>query len=158
MAADQDGSLQQILATTDDGQQQLIQFVTGDDGTIYQVAGKDEQGQTILISQGAEGEQHCVYVAADECEGLLAGDDVGNGLLELQHDAQQQQHHLINASGEHVQYVDGQATGTIPLSVATEDADSQDGQITAEVVQADLPSPGMHLFPIIIHNMNGNND
>lgn len=149
MAADQDGGLQQILATTDDGQQQLIQFVTGDDGTIYQVAGKDEQGQTILISQGAEGEQHCVYVAADDGEGLLAADDVGNGLLnvdgqlvhgsELQHDGQQ---HLIAAGGEQIQYVDGQG-GTIPLSVATDDPDAQDGQITAEVVQADLPSPGM---------------
>lgn len=31
-----------------------------------------------------------------------------------------------------------------PLTVATEDGDSQDGQITAEVVQADLPSPGMY--------------
>lgn len=29
-----------------------------------------------------------------------------------------------------------------PLAISTGDAESQDGQITAEVVQADLPSPG----------------
>lgn len=152
LMTDQDG-LQQILATTDDGQQQLIQFVTGEDGTIYQVAGKDEQGQTILIAQGADGEQQCVYVAAEDSEGLMSAEDVGNGLLtvdgqlvqgtELQHEAQQQQ--LLNAAGEQVQYAEvptDASQATIPLSVTTDDADSQDGQITAEVVQADLPSPG----------------
>lgn len=155
MATDQDG-LQQLLATTDDGQQQLIQFVTGEDGTIYQVAGKNEQGQTVLIAQGADGEQQCVYVAAEDGDALLGGDDVGNGLLtvdgnivdgsDLQqqvHQQQLQQQHMVDESGEQVQYTElsGDA-GTIPLSVATEDGDSQDGQITAEVVQADLPSPG----------------
>lgn len=35
-----------------------------------------------------------------------------------------------------------------PLSIAT-DNDSQDGQITAEVVQADLPSPGKSIEPTI---------
>lgn len=29
-----------------------------------------------------------------------------------------------------------------PLAISTGDGDSQDGQVTAEVVQADLPSPG----------------
>lgn len=29
------------------------------------------------------------------------------------------------------------------LAVATEDADGQEGQITAEVIQADEPSPGI---------------
>ena len=45
IVTDQDG-IQQILAANEDGSQQLIQFVTGEDGTIYQVAGKNEQGQT----------------------------------------------------------------------------------------------------------------
>lgn len=27
-------------------------FITGDDGTVYQVAGQNEQGQTILLTQG----------------------------------------------------------------------------------------------------------
>lgn len=60
-----DAGLQQLLAAQEDGQPLLV---TGEDGTIYQVAGKNEQGQTILIAQGAEGEQQCVYVAADENE------------------------------------------------------------------------------------------
>lgn len=148
---DQDG-IQQILATTDDGQQQLIQFVTGEDGTIYQVAGKNEQGQTVLIAQGADGEQQCVYVAAEEGDGLMTGEDVDNGLLtvdgNLVEDAQlqeqqQAQHQLVDENGEQVQYTEVPTDASaIPLSVATDDADSQDGQITAEVVQADLPSPG----------------
>lgn len=29
-----------------------------------------------------------------------------------------------------------------PLAISTGDAESQEGQVTAEVVQADLPSPG----------------
>lgn len=60
-----DAGLQQLLAAQEDGQPLLV---TGEDGTIYQVAGKNEQGQTILIAQGAEGEQQCVYVAADDNE------------------------------------------------------------------------------------------
>lgn len=145
LMSDQDG-LQQILS--DDGQQ-LIQFVTGEDGTIYQVAGKNEQGQTVLIAQGADGEQQCVYVAAEEGEGMGA-EDVGNGMMSVDgsmvegtEHQQQQQQILVNEAGEQVQFAEGDA-GTIPLSVTTDDADSQDGQITAEVVQADLPSPGMY--------------
>ena len=60
-----DVGLQQLLAAQEDGQPLLI---SGEDGTIYQVAGKNEQGQTILIAQGGDGEQQCVYVAADEGE------------------------------------------------------------------------------------------
>lgn len=155
IVTDQNG-LQQILAANDDGTQQLIQFVTGEDGTIYQVAGKNEQGQTILIAQGADGEQQCVYVAADDQE-LLGTDESNNGgtsidasLMDTSAEVQQQlQQQLIDAEGqtaihyavegnEHVQGLNQQ------LQVATEDTDSQDGQITAEVVQADLPSPGKY--------------
>lgn len=160
IVTDQNG-LQQILAANDDGTQQLIQFVTGEDGTIYQVAGKNEQGQTILIAQGADGEQQCVYVAADDQE-LLGADESNNGgvaidgnLVDANAEVQQQlQQQLIDAEGqtaihyavegdEHVQGLNQQ------LQVATEDADSQDGQITAEVVQADLPSPGMNIEHIL---------
>lgn len=65
----EDGQIQQIL-TNEDGSPVLV---TGEDGTIYQVAGKNAEGQTLLIAQGADGEQQCVYVAAEEGdEGLLA--------------------------------------------------------------------------------------
>lgn len=154
IVTDQDG-IQQILAASEDGSQQLIQFVTGEDGTIYQVAGKNEQGQTILIAQGADGEQQCVYVAAEDSE-ALGLDEANNGVLsidgnlvdtnaEVQHQLHQQ---LVGDGQQSIQFSIGTDEATAvqnvhhPLAVTTEDVDSQDGQITAEVVQADLPSPG----------------
>lgn len=152
IVTDQDG-IQQILAASEDGSQQLIQFVTGEDGTIYQVAGKNEQGQTILIAQGADGEH--VYVAAEDSE-ALGLDEGNNGIISIDGnivegnaDVQQQLHHqLVNDGHQELQFSIGNEEATAvqnvhqPLAVATEDGDSQDGQITAEVVQADLPSPG----------------
>lgn len=147
-------SFQQILAASDDGSQQLIQFVTGEDGTIYQVAGKNEQGQTILIAQGADGEQQCVYVAAEESE-ALGLDNANNGVLSSidgnlvdATTTQQQLQQQLAEGQQSIQFALGTDDATAvqgvhqPLDVATEDPDSQDGQITAEVVQADLPSPG----------------
>lgn len=131
-----DAGLQQLLAAQEDGQPLLV---TGEDGTIYQVAGKNEQGQTILIAQGAEG---TVYVAADE-------NDEG-GMINLDSAvADAMQTMATDEDGnptDQTQYVIKQDTSelndpTQQLSIAT-DNDSQDGQITAEVVQADLPSPG----------------
>ncbi|XP_050303182.1 uncharacterized protein LOC126740993 isoform X2 [Anthonomus grandis grandis] len=43
-------------------------YVTGDDGTIYQVAGRNEQGQTILITQGPDGQQQCLLVTNEISE------------------------------------------------------------------------------------------
>lgn len=164
IVTDQEG-FQQILAASDDGGQQLIQFVTGEDGTIYQVAGKNEQGQTILIAQGADGEQQCVYVAAEDSE-ALGLDDANNGVLSIDGNLvdanaevqQQLQQQLVAEGQQSIQFALGTDEATTvqgvhqPLAVATEDGDSQDGQITAEVVQADLPSPGkcdsMHFIDI----------
>lgn len=156
-------SFQQILAASDDGGQQLIQFVTGEDGTIYQVAGKNEQGQTILIAQGADGEQQCVYVAAEDSEALGLGlDDANNGNVlssidgNLVANAEVQQHlqQQLAEGQQSIQFGTDDATAVQgvhqPLAVATEDSDSQDGQITAEVVQADLPSPGTVIIRKII--------
>lgn len=154
IVTDQEG-FQQILAASEDGGQQLIQFVTGEDGTIYQVAGKNEQGQTILIAQGADGEQQCVYVAAEDSE-ALGLDDTNNGVLSIDGnlvdtnvEAQQQlQQQLVAEGSQGIQFaINTDEAATVqnvhqPLTVATEDGDAQDGQITAEVVQADLPSPG----------------
>lgn len=58
------GEIQQMMVN-DDGSPILV---TGEDGTVYQVAGKNEQGQTILIAQGGDGEQQCVYVTSDDSE------------------------------------------------------------------------------------------
>lgn len=120
----------------------LIQFVTGDDGTIYQVAGKNEEGHTILIAQGTDSDQQCVYVTTDIGDAVL-GVDSTNTLQQLD-----QVHGISNIQDEsgisialddsnvHVQ-------GEIQhIAAISDDMDSQDDQITAEVVQADLPSPG----------------
>lgn len=46
-------------------------IVSEEDGTIYQVAGKNAEGQTILIAQGVDGEQQRDYVATcDDALGL----------------------------------------------------------------------------------------
>ncbi|KAG5670108.1 hypothetical protein PVAND_000391 [Polypedilum vanderplanki] len=132
-------------------------FITGDDGTMYQVAGKNSKGETILVSTNAEGEQTCVLLPADQ--DLLAGlpgiqtADVTEADAEAVVEGDQ-----VIASGEQVQEEffakegdDGsqtsageESTVTQPLSVAVggDSGDSQDGQITAEIVQADEPSPG----------------
>lgn len=68
----EDGQIQQLM-TNEDGSPMIV---TGEDGTIYQVAGKNEQGQTVLIAQGQDGEQQCVFVAAEDGEdGMLTLDN-----------------------------------------------------------------------------------
>lgn len=149
------GEIQQMMVN-EDGSPILV---TGEDGTVYQVAGKNEQGQTILIAQGSDGEQQCVYVTSEESDdqaGILGGEmqDASAALLSLdQHQSHtdeahhQQQHNqefvVKPEDGSH-QTMDA----TQPLAIAT-DSDSQDGQITAEVVQADLPSPGKHTVNVV---------
>lgn len=154
------GEIQQMMVN-EDGSPILV---TGEDGTVYQVAGKNEQGQTILIAQGSDGEQQCVYVTSEESEdpaSILGGDmqDASAALLSLdqqQHHGDQvhhhQQQHDEEQAAQHTQYIVKPENGdsmdaTQPLAIAT-DSDSQDGQITAEVVQADLPSPGNILLII----------
>lgn len=133
-------------------------YITGDDGTMYQVAGKNAKGETILVSTNAEGEQTCVLLPADQ--DLLAGlpgiqtSDVTEAAVEgtpMTVDAavaeavsaaeQTQEEAQFDEASQGSQ---GAEDATAPLSVAVggESGDSQDGQITAEIVQADEPSPG----------------
>lgn len=65
-----DTTIQQIM-TNEDGSPLLV---TGEDGTIYQVAGKNAEGQTILIAQGADGESQCLFVAADDSLNIIGGE------------------------------------------------------------------------------------
>lgn len=113
-------------------------LVTGEDGTVYQIAGKNEEGQTILISQGADGEQQCVFVAADDDE---------NGVLGLAQSEGTELNQMMAQEEDQTQLMlkqqDGESSNpTQTLTVNIEGGESQDGQITAEVVQAELPSPG----------------
>lgn len=130
-----DSNAVQVL-TNDDGTPMLV---TGEDGTVYQVAGKNEQGQTVLITHGADGEQQFVYVANDEDDvsGLMAamdsGEDTVNNTDLVDQQQLQKQDTNIGLTTEHQQ---GQG------QMLTIQTDGEDGQITAEVIQADLPSPG----------------
>ncbi|XP_021704230.1 mucin-5B [Aedes aegypti] len=137
---EQDTQVQQIL-TNEDGSPIIV---AGEDGTLYQVAGKNAEGQTILIAQGADGEQQCVLVASQEGE----GEEGAGGVLTLDA-AVSEAVAQIGGPQEGQQMTEEQAAqykmqeGVDPnqqLTIQTED--SQDGQITAEVVQADQPSPG----------------
>ncbi|XP_055598395.1 uncharacterized protein LOC129747974 [Uranotaenia lowii] len=142
MQQEQDTQVQQIL-TNEDGSPIIV---AGEDGTLYQVAGKNAEGQTILIAQGADGEQQCVLVAAQEGE----GDESNAGVMTLDAAISEAVAHVVPQEGQQLteeqaaQYkLQQEAAGVDPnqqLTIQTED--SQDGQITAEVVQADQPSPG----------------
>lgn len=138
-------------------------YITGDDGTMYQVAGKNATGETILVSTNAEGEQTCVLLPADQ--DLLAGlpgiqtTDATEAAIEgAQMSVEAAVAEAVGAiadesatttateGGEQTADENSQegSEATQPLSVAIggESGESQDGQITAEIVQADEPSPG----------------
>ncbi|XP_014225005.1 flocculation protein FLO11 isoform X1 [Trichogramma pretiosum] len=53
--------------------------ITGDDGVVYQVTGEGEDGQTILVTRGPDGEQQ-LYVTTTEQQG-----EVGGTMLTLDH-------------------------------------------------------------------------
>jgi hypothetical protein len=117
---------------------------------IYQVAGKNANGETVLLTQGPDGEQTCV---------LLSPDQDFLGLPVQQEDESQLSEEAMTvdaavaeavALGEIKAGSDGdsqddnsqESTQPLSIQIAGGDTDSQDGQITAEIVQADLPSPG----------------
>lgn len=102
------------LAELSDAESPLI--ITGEDGTIYQVAGQDEQGQTILISQGADGQSQCLVVAT---EGQQLEE---SQLAEMPEELQQPLAVVEDSDG------------------VTESAD--DTQVVAQLISADPPSPG----------------
>ena len=182
---------QDQMLTNEDGTPLLV---TGEDGTVYQVAGKNAEGQTILVTQGPDGEQQFAYVAAAEGENenqvLTLDNAVAEAVAQLpaeqqaealaaaaadsnsgggqylvkttqedgttqvvtmteaelaQHQAlaaaQQQQHQQQQQIA--VQAANAQPGATSQLCIQTGDgSDGQEANIPAEVVQADLPSPG----------------
>lgn len=66
-------------------------------------------------------------------------------LLLLLLPTQQQQGDETGQTQFMVKQDDSETDVNQPLAITT-DSDSQDGQITAEVVQADLPSPGNFFY------------
>lgn len=182
---------QDQMLTNEDGTPLLV---TGEDGTVYQVAGKNAEGQTILVTQGPDGEQQFAYVAAAEGENenqvltldnavaeavaqlpadqqaealaAAAAGEAGNGgghylVKTTQEDgttqvvtmteAELQQHQALAAAQQQqqlaVQAANAAPGATNQLCIQTGDgSDGQEANIPAEVVQAELPSPGKLKF------------
>ncbi|XP_015595728.1 uncharacterized protein LOC107267989 isoform X2 [Cephus cinctus] len=124
--------------------------ITGEDGVVYQVAGHAEDGQTLLVTRGADGEQQCVYVTTEQ-----QGDD--GPVLTLDHAVAEAVAQLIPdqvnlASQFYVKEGEAEpAENQMVMSImensgaavatAQEDNDAQ-AQVVAQVVQADEPTPG----------------
>ncbi|XP_017780656.1 PREDICTED: uncharacterized protein LOC108565618 isoform X2 [Nicrophorus vespilloides] len=106
-------------------------LITGEDGTIYQVAGQNEEGQTILITQGEDGEQQCLLVAPENA-GLI-----NQALMKADQQTVQE------AEPETVTIAEA-PTVEEPLTIntETEDAAADDSQVVAQIVSANPPSPG----------------
>ncbi|KAF5273951.1 hypothetical protein FQA39_LY01066 [Lamprigera yunnana] len=108
-------------------------LITGDDGTIYQVAGQNEEGQTILISEGLDGQQHCVIVSS-EC----SSDELSVLMGETQSEPEQME-------------VDQQLTINTQMETEGDGAESEEAQIVAQIIKADTPSPDLNKSFIMVY-------
>ncbi|XP_061928504.1 platelet binding protein GspB isoform X6 [Apis cerana] len=125
--------------------------ITGEDGVVYQVAGQAEDGQTLLVTRDADGEQQCVYVTTEQ-----QGDD--GSVLTLDHAVAEAVAQLIPdqvnlASQFYVKEGGAEPTenpmvmsimdntNTADVAEGQEDGDGH-GQVVAQVVQAEEPTPG----------------
>lgn len=100
-------------------------LITGEDGTIYQVAGQNEDGQTILITQDADGQQQCLLVASENAADLA------------QVAAEQPVAENIND--------DSMQVSTETEMEGLESENNEDSQVVAQIVSAQPPSPGKYL-------------
>lgn len=120
-------------------------------GVVYQVAGQAEDGQTLLVTRGADGEQQCVYVTTEQ-----QGDD--GSVLTLDHAVAEAVAQLIpdqvNLTPQFYVKEDGAEptensmvmsimdnANTTDVTGTQEDNDGQ-AQVVAQVVQAEEPTPG----------------
>ncbi|XP_014475320.1 PREDICTED: serine-rich adhesin for platelets isoform X1 [Dinoponera quadriceps] len=122
-------------------------------GVVYQVAGQAEDGQTLLVTRGADGEQQCVYVTTEQ-----QGDD--GSVLTLDHAVAEAVAQLIPdqvnltpqfyvkedgaepAENSMVMSIMDNANATdVSAGTGQEDNDGQ-AQVVAQVVQAEEPTPG----------------
>ncbi|XP_012523319.1 uncharacterized protein LOC105829192 isoform X2 [Monomorium pharaonis] len=133
---------------TDDGSNLVT---IADHGVVYQVAGQAEDGQTLLVTHGADGEQQCVYVTTEQ-----QGDD--GSVLTLDHAVAEAVAQLIpdqvNLTPQFYVKEDGTepTENSMVMSImdntnatdATGAQDDNDGQaqVIAQVVQAEEPTPG----------------
>lgn len=139
--------------TTDDASSNLVTIA--EHGVVYQVAGQAEDGQTLLVTRGADGEQQCVYVTTEQ-----QGDD--SSVLTLDHAVAEAVAQLIpdqvNLTPQFYVKEDGAEPTENPMVMSImdnanatdvtgtqEDNDGQ-AQVVAQVVQADEPTPGNVIF------------
>ncbi|KAL1505986.1 hypothetical protein ABEB36_005427 [Hypothenemus hampei] len=125
-------------------------YVTGEDGTIYQVAGQNEQGQTILITQGPDGQQQCLLVTNEISEMTdepqpstsSAGAETTDTVL-----TQAQESEFIvptpisTAMDDCIQNPLEIKTDSVEME-GIEEAEGLQNQVVAQVVRAEPPSPG----------------
>lgn len=115
-------------------------FITGDDGTVYQVAGQNEQGQTILITQGPDGQQQCLLVTGSE-ENQEAQE--GEAADSTTTTATEQSHLPIQPT-ENISESDAVVAAPVepqePLTIKTEP--ETNAEVVAQFVRAVPPSPG----------------
>ncbi|CAH2096305.1 unnamed protein product [Euphydryas editha] len=109
-------------------------MIRGEDGVLYQVAGENEAGQTLLVAaEGVEG-------AVEGVEGAVEGE--GEGVM-----------YVTREDGQDVLAIDpaqlaqlmpgGEAGALQQVAVQVEGEPGEDAtQVIAQLVQADLPSPG----------------
>ncbi|CAG9773071.1 unnamed protein product [Ceutorhynchus assimilis] len=120
--------------TMNDGENPI--FVTGDDGTVYQVAGQNDEGQTILLTQGPDGQQQC----------LLVSNEIGEMIGEEEPQPSTSTANVVPAEPEvameEVMAVDQTLQIETPLDFKTDALEPIDDQVVAQVVQADPLSPG----------------
>ncbi|TGZ54251.1 Chromodomain Y-like protein 2 [Temnothorax longispinosus] len=134
--------------TTDDASNLVT---IAEHGVVYQVAGQAEDGQTLLVTHGADGEQQCVYVTTEQ-----QGDD--GSVLTLDHAVAEAVAQLIpdqvNLTPQFYVKEDGAEStensmvmsimdnaNTTDVTGTQEDNDGQ-AQVIAQVVQAEEPTPG----------------
>ncbi|XP_052747673.1 uncharacterized protein LOC113520746 isoform X2 [Galleria mellonella] len=134
-------TVKQLLEGTDEGEEVSLLhtghapiMIRGEDGVLYQVAGENEAGQTLLVAaEGVEG-------AVEGVEGAVEAD--GDGVMYVTRDDGQDV--LAIDPSQLAQLMPGEAAPALQqVAVQVEGEPGEDAtQVIAQLLQADLPSPG----------------
>ena len=137
--------------------------ITGEDGVVYQVTGETEDGQTLLVTHGPDGEQQCVYVATTGEQGdgsvLTLDHAVAEAVAQLMPDQVNLAPQFYvkegdgttegteGSAGENQQMVMSIMDNTNTVGDTTQEDGETQAQVVAQVVQADEPyTPGTYMF------------
>ncbi|XP_023946235.1 uncharacterized protein LOC112051694 isoform X2 [Bicyclus anynana] len=154
----------------DDGEEVGLQLhaahppimIRGEDGVLYQVAGENEDGQTLLVAaegvEGADGDGDGVmYVTREDGQTLLVATQGVEGAVQGVEGAVEGEAegvtYVTREDGQDVLSIDpsqlaqlmpgGEAGALQQVAVQVEGEPGEDAtQVIAQLVQADLPSPG----------------